>query len=347
MERRLAAIVAADVVDYSRLLAADQAATLAALDEVRIAVIEPALAGTSGRIFRLLGDSALFAFDSVLEAVQFAIKLQRGNLGLNKSTSGGHAIAYRIGVNLGDIVESGGEFHGEGINIAVRLEAIAPPGGICISQAVQSQISTHLGTEFRPLGPRQLKNISGPVEVWRWPQEDAERDAAGRTGTAPATPSGHAGGQQILDPKVSRLLVLLHMRSARLALSETLDEILAEPAAGRGLDLGQLYSRLGDRLNHARALLSSVNVHCIDNISDYSGGKWAPQMPMSEFIAGVFDSSDTSYAMKLLPLIKEEFDSDNSPHQKRLSLMRLFDNFMTAEMLPRTTLLMKYAFVDL
>lgn len=347
MERRLAAIVAVDVVDYSRLLAEDQAATLATLEEVRTAIIEPALAGTSGRIFRLLGDSALFSFGSVLEAVQFAIKLQRSNHALTDAATSRHPVCYRIGVNLGDIVESGGEFHGDGINIAVRLEAIAPAGGICISHSVHSQISGFLGSEFLPLGPRQLKNVAQPVEVWRWPREGSGQDAADASGSTPGRPAGHAGGQQILDPKVSRLLVLLHMRSARLALSETIDEILAEPAAGRGLDLGQLYSRLGDRLNQARALLSSVNVNCIENISDYSGGKWLPQMPMSEFIAGVFDSSDTSYAMKLLPVIKSELDSDNTPHQKRLSVMNLFDNFMNADMIPRTLLLMKYAFVDL
>jgi len=347
MERRLAAIVAADVVDYSRLLAAGEAATLAALDKVRTAIIEPALAGGSGRIFRLLGDSTLIAFGSVLEAVQFAIKLQRGVAGLNAAAGGRTALTYRIGVNLADIVDAGGELHGDGINIAARLEAIAPPGGICISQSVQSQIGSQLGAEFLPLGPRLLKNIAGPVEVWRWPRELATQDGAGAGEVETGRPPGHGGGQQILDPKVSRMLVLLHMRSARLALSETIDEILAEPSAGRGLDLGQLYSRLGDKLNQARALLSSVNVHCIENISDYSGGKWLPQMPMSEFIAGVFDSSDTSYAMKLLPLIKSELDSDKTTHNKRIVLMQLFDNFMTADMIPRTMLLMKYAFVDL
>ena len=341
MERRLAAIVAADIVGYGRLLAEDEAATLAAMSDVRKQIVEPALAGTSGQIFRLLGDSTLVAFGSVLEAVQFAIKVQRDLGERNRALPGQAALMFRMGLNLGDIVMSGGEFHGDGITIAVRLEALAPAGGICISQAVHAQIASDIAARFEPLGLRQLKSVEGPVAIWRWSQPASQMPVAG-----PAV-ENVAGGQQILDPKVAHLLVVLHMRSARLALSETLDETLSGPGAGRGLALDDLYARLGNHLNQARALLANINVRCIDNISDYSGGKWAPQLPMSEFITGVFDSSDTSYAFKLLPLIKAALDSDKDRHDKRIELMRLFDNFMTTEMIPRTLLLMKYAFVDL
>ena len=344
MERRLTAIVAADVVDYSRLLGEDAAATLAALEQVRRLAIEPALAGSSGRIFRLLGDGTLIGFGSVLEAVEFAISLQRGIVQLHGGDFGKAPLQYRVGVNLGDVVLSGGELHGDGINIAVRLEALAPPGGICVSQAVLSQINGDLASSFEPLGLRQLKNIAEPVAVWRWPASASAPIAGASAGPAQIR---NASGQQILDPKVARLLVQLHMRSARLALLEAVDDVLAEPGAGQGLELGDLYGRLGNNLNQARALLACVNVQCVDNITDYSGGKWPPHMPMSEFISGVFDSADTSYAMKLLPRIKTILDSAEQMHNKRREMMQLFNQFMNADMIPRVELLMKYAFVEL
>lgn len=344
MERRLTAVVAADIVDYSRLLGENEEQLLAILDEARTIIIDPALAATSGRIIRLLGDGTLITFGSVFEAMTFAIALHRGMERLNARSPDTAPILFRIGVSLGDIVQSGGDYHGEGINIAVRLEALAPPGGICISHSVQSQTPSDLGAGFEPLGPRQLKNIAEPIEVWRWPAGSQSHN--GGTSAEPSQ-ARNASGQQILDPKVARIIIELHMRSARLALSEAVDEILLEPNTGSGLQLEELYGRLGGKLNQARALLSQVNVRCADNIKEFSGGKWPANMPMSEFISGVFDSTDTSYAMKLLPLIKEILDSSDPQLVKRLSLTKLFDGFMRAEMVPRMLLLMKYAFVEL
>jgi class 3 adenylate cyclase len=339
MERHLSAIVAADVVDYSRLIAADGTATLQALADIRATLIDPALTRTGGQVFRLLGDSLLMAFASAKEAVEFAGALQTG-LQQRNETGTGATIHYRAGIDLSEVAQSGGEFHGEGINVASRLEALAPAGGICISQAVYETLEAGIATQFEPLGLRHLHNIAKPVAVWRWQVPGLATPTDIRAGTLPFN------GQQFLDPKIARLLVELHMRSARLALSDAVDAILTGPDAGRGLDFAELYGRLGANLNRARAMLDKVKVQCVDDISRISNGKWQPVMSMGAFIAGVFDSADTSYAMRLVPQIKAILDTAEGAHQKRLSLMALFEGFMNEETVPRTMSFMKCAFVE-
>src|SRR5919198_387249 len=137
MERRLAAILAADVVGYSRLMEADEVGTLAALRERRKTILEPVVAQHRGRIVKLMGDGALVEFASAVNAVLCAIDLQKRMIEANAGQPDDRRITLRVGVNLGDVVVEGGDIQGDGVNVAARLEGIAHPGGICVSAAVR------------------------------------------------------------------------------------------------------------------------------------------------------------------------------------------------------------------
>src|SRR5437867_7350067 len=136
MDRRLAAILAADVVGYSRLIEADEVGTLAALADRRRSILEPMLAQYGGRIVKLIGDGLLIEFASAVSAVECAIALQKGMAEVNAGIPDDRAIVFRVGINLGDVVIDGLDIQGDGVNVAARLEAMADPGGICISAGV-------------------------------------------------------------------------------------------------------------------------------------------------------------------------------------------------------------------
>ncbi|MBL8907916.1 MAG: adenylate/guanylate cyclase domain-containing protein, partial [Rhizobiales bacterium] len=133
MERRLAAILAADVVGYSRLMGEDEVGTLARLKSCRRELVDPAIEEFHGRIIKLMGDGALVEFASVVDAVQCAAAIQRKMAGRDQGTAADRQIRFRIGVNLGDVIVEENDIYGDGVNIAARLEAMAEPGGICIS----------------------------------------------------------------------------------------------------------------------------------------------------------------------------------------------------------------------
>jgi len=164
MERRLAAILAADVVGFSRLVRDDEEATLAAMRLLRKDFIEPLVARYRGRIVKLMGDGFLIEFQSAVDAVNCAVAWQR-KIGDQAQTA---PIVFRIGINLGDIVVEGEDILGDGVNIASRLEGLALPGGLCISGAVHEQVRDRLDLRFEDDGERQVKNIERPVKVWTW-----------------------------------------------------------------------------------------------------------------------------------------------------------------------------------
>lgn len=168
MERKLAAIVAADIVNYSALISRNEIGTLTALDRLQDEVIVPAIKQYCGRIVRLMGDGSILAFDSALNAVQFAVDVQRAMSKRKTIDPKNLNIDFRMGANLSDIIHAKDDVHGEGINIAVRLEELAPPGGICLSNTIYSQTKNALNEVLLPIGERQLKNIAEPVLVWRW-----------------------------------------------------------------------------------------------------------------------------------------------------------------------------------
>jgi adenylate cyclase len=168
LERRLAAIMAADVVGYSRLIRIDEDGTLATLKSLHAGLIGPKIAERHGRVVKLMGDGLLAEFASVVEAVRAATELQQAMAERNAGLPEGQRIEFRIGVNLGDVAIDGDDIHGDGVNVAARLEALAETGGVTVSGAVHDEVRDRLQLRFEDMGQRQVKNIDRPVRVWRW-----------------------------------------------------------------------------------------------------------------------------------------------------------------------------------
>ncbi|MER8439901.1 adenylate/guanylate cyclase domain-containing protein [Mesorhizobium sp. M1312] len=167
MERRLAAIFAADIVGYSRLMEADEADTLARLKSTRENLIDPKITAHKGRIVKLMGDGALIEFSSVVDAVGCAVEIQRTMAECNAELPKERQLEFRIGVNLGDVIVEGQDIYGDGVNVAARLEGLAEPGGVLISGTAFDQVERKLDFEFEFLGEQQLKNIEKPVRLYR------------------------------------------------------------------------------------------------------------------------------------------------------------------------------------
>lgn len=168
MTRRLAAILVADVVGYSRLMEADEAGTHAMLSERRRTILEPVLQGNGGRIVKFMGDGVLVEFPSAVNAVEAALALQAKFSAANKTLPADRCIDLRIGINLGDIIGEGSDVYGDGVNIAARLEALAEPGGIAITGIVHESLSNRVEANFTDAGEQLVKGITRPVRVWRW-----------------------------------------------------------------------------------------------------------------------------------------------------------------------------------
>jgi adenylate cyclase len=168
INRKLAAILAADVVGYSRMMAADEAGTLAALKRHRETVFDPAVAAHKGRVVKLIGDGTIVEFASVIDAVNCALSVQRPAEQAPDQRASQAAIVLRIGINLGDVIMEGDDIYGDGVNIAARLEPLAEPGGICISSIVNESIGNRIDVRFQDGGDITVKNIDRPIRVWRW-----------------------------------------------------------------------------------------------------------------------------------------------------------------------------------
>src|ERR1700746_4064628 len=167
VERRLAAILAVDVAGYSRLMGEDEEGTLAALRAVRRELADPRSTEHRGRIVKTTGDGLLVEFASVVDAVRCAVELQREMIARNAATPAERRIEFRMGINVGDILIADGDIFGDGVNIAARLEALAEPGGICLSAAAHEQVRDRLDIAFDDLGEQQVKNIARPVRTYR------------------------------------------------------------------------------------------------------------------------------------------------------------------------------------
>ena len=167
VERRLAAILAADVAGYSRLMGADEEGTLAELKAHRRALVDPAITQHRGRIVKTTGDGILVQFSSVVDALRCAVEVQRGMATRNAEVPQDKRIEFRIGIHQGDVVIEGGDIFGDGVNVAARLENLANPGGICVSGRVQEDAYGKVHVAFEDMGEQQLKNIGRPVRVYR------------------------------------------------------------------------------------------------------------------------------------------------------------------------------------
>jgi TolB-like protein/class 3 adenylate cyclase len=167
VQRRLAAVLAADVAGYSRLMGADEEGTLARLKSLRKTLVDPAIADHRGRIVKTTGDGILVEFASAVDAAKGAAELQRSMATENTDVPPEERIDFRIGIHVGDIIVDETDIFGEGVNIAARLEAIAEPGGICISDDAQRQIRGKINLTFEDMGPQPLKNIAEPIRAWQ------------------------------------------------------------------------------------------------------------------------------------------------------------------------------------
>ena len=167
VERKLTAILAADVAGYSRLMGADEEGTLAALQAIRRELGDPKIAEHRGRIVKTTGDGLLVEFASVVDAVRCALEWQRAMTDRNAGVPADKRIQFRIGINVGDVIIDGDDIHGDGVNIAARLEAMAEPGGLCVSARVHEDVAGKIPAVFEDLGERSLKNIKRPVRVYR------------------------------------------------------------------------------------------------------------------------------------------------------------------------------------
>ena len=184
VERKLAVIFAADVAEYSRLMGLNEVGTLRTLQAYR-AILDRLIAVHHGRIFNTAGDSVMADFASPVDAVECAVAVQEAIAKENANRAAGERMRFRIGVHLGDVIVEGANLFGDGVNIAARLEALAEPGGICLSGAVRDQIGTRLPIGFAPLGEQRVKNIAEPVRAFK---------VAGESGGRPATAASRAGG---------------------------------------------------------------------------------------------------------------------------------------------------------
>src|SRR6202521_1706097 len=165
--RRLAAILAADVVGYSRLMGEDEEGTLAALKRLWRELSHPKIKEHHGRIVKTTGDGLLVEFGSVVDAMRCAVDVQREMAERNTAMPAERRIEFRMGINLGDIIKDKGDIFGDGVNVAARLEALAEPGGIYVSRVVRDQVRDKLDFAFEVLGEQQVKNIARPVRVFR------------------------------------------------------------------------------------------------------------------------------------------------------------------------------------
>jgi class 3 adenylate cyclase len=227
MARRLAAILSADVVGYSRLMAADEEGTHARLKGHRGALIDPTIAGHGGRVVKLTGDGALVEFASVVQAVQCAVEVQRGMAARNAEVPEAERIALRIGINIGDIIIEDDDIYGDGVNVAVRLQQLADSGGIWVARNVYDQVKSKVGCRFEPMGEHFVKNIPEAVVAYRAlvdPTSIATGPAAQPSRLEPA----EAARQEWMEHTATTARQI----RAMLAANEAITELLWSVAAG-------------------------------------------------------------------------------------------------------------------
>ena len=337
MRRKLTAIVAADIVGYSKRFGEDESGTLARIEELRTGIIEPHLQLHSGRIFRLLGDSTLLEFESALGAVEFATQVQQCLAPRASGEPADNALVLRMGLDLGDVVVEENEMHGEGINIAVRLEKIAEPGGICLSDSIHAQIRKKFDPPFVPIGLRTLKNIAAPVQVWRWSPMRVP-------GSRQESASASMPAAKLIDPRVTELILRLHARSAQLAISNALDDVLAETDQDRP-KAESFYERIGDELQMARAMLDGIQVEPADPFRQTDPNGPATQS-LGAFIASIFQEHGNGYLVRLMPEAHSIMKGPESIIAKRRLFLNMVRRFHDEEFVVRSNGLIKTAFVE-
>jgi TolB-like protein/Flp pilus assembly protein TadD len=300
MHRRLAAILAADVVGYSRLMGADEAGTLAALKAIRSELIERKITEHQGRIVKLTGDGILAEFPSVVSAVTCATEIQDGVRKRNADLPKDRRIEFRIGVNLGDVIVEGDDIFGDGVNIAARLEGLAEPGGICVSAIVHDQVQSKLDCNFQDIGEQNLKNITRPVRVYRIRETSASNGPPVRA-TLPlpdkpsiaALPFANLSGDPEQDYFADGMVEEIITALARIRWLFVIARNSTFAYKGRAIDAKQIGRELGVRyLLEGSVRKSSNRVRITAQLIDVTNGAhlWADRFDGS--LEGVFELQD-------------------------------------------------------
>ena len=305
-------------------------------------LIAPSVTAHNGRIVKLMGDGTLVEFVSAVDAMLSAIDIQRKLAEPRINGSETPQISLRIGINVGDVLVVDDDVYGDAVNIAARLQEMANPGEIFFSHSVYIHIRNQIKLDVGPLGERLLKNISEPVQVWRWQPPQVTTGAMDRD-RSEEQEEYIFKGQQILDPSVTSLLINLHMLSARLAVSDAFDRLLVKYESGQQIDAADIYGTLGEELNRARAMLASVLVERVDTHERYLADG-ARHQTLSDFFESLTDSNRTAYAIKLIPAIELVLKSQDTVIAKRRDFMGLIEEFMLDQYAPRAREILKFAF---
>ena len=304
VERRLAAILAADVVGYSRLTGADEEGTVSRLRALRQELIDPVIVAHGGRTVKLMGDGRLVEFASVVDAVRCALEVQRGMVARNANVAPDRCIVFRVGIHLDDVmVESDGDLMGDGVNIAARLEGIAEPGGICLSNAVYEQVRDKVNEHFADLGDKELKNIARPVRVYalraRAVSSASEPSASVQLASGPprlsivVLPLTNLGGDPEQDYFVDGVTEILTTDLSRIAGSFVIARNTAFTYKGKPVDVRRIGRELGVRYvlegsMHRGGNRMRVNVQLID--AESGNHVWAERFDKP--VADLFDMQD-------------------------------------------------------
>ena len=286
-QRRLAAIVALDVAGYSRLMGADEEGTLAALKAHRRELVDPAMQRHSGRIVSSAGDGMLVEFASVVDAVQACLAVQRAMAERNAEVVAARRIAFRIGINVGDVIVDGGDIFGDGVNVAARLEGLADPGGICVSRSVRDQIRDRLPITVRDMGEVAVKNIARPVRAFKLaidgaagalaPPPAAEAAAADRPSIA-VLPFDNMGGdpeQEYFADGITEDIITVLSKFRTFSVAARNSTFVYK---GEGIDIKQAAGELGVRYLVEGSVRKSGNrVRITAQLIDAEGGDhvWA------------------------------------------------------------------------
>ena len=321
-QRRLAAIVAADVVGYSRLMGANETGTLAALRALRTELVDPLVDKHGGRIFKTMGDGLLLEFPSVAAAVEFAIATQEGLVARNEAIPDNEAIRFRIGVHVGDVIIEGDDIFGNGVIIAARIEPLAEPDGVSLSDDAYRQVRDHLDVTWEDGGEHEVKNVARPIQVWRWPgggqQSPAQAPAEAAPLELPDKPSiavlpfdnmsGDPEQEYFADGMTEDLITDLSKISGLFVVARNSSFVFK----GQSVDIREAALRLGVRYVLEGSVRKAgsrvrINVQLIDGLS--GGHLWAERYDGT--VENVFELQD-DVAAKVISALSVRLKGDEN-----------------------------------
>jgi TolB-like protein/Tfp pilus assembly protein PilF len=336
-QRRLAAILAADVAGYSRLMAADESGTLALMRRLRAEVIDPSTAQFQGRIVGSAGDSLLIEFASALNAVQCAVEMQDALAAANARLPEDRRMTFRMGINLGDVIADDGTIYGDGVNVAARLEKLAEPGTVCIARNVHDQVKGRLPYSFVDLGEQQLRNIAEPVRIYRigMAAPTSGADAAGRGGTVerpsiavlPFTNLSGDPEQQYFSDGITEDIITELSRFHQLI-------VIARHSSFQYRDVAGDVMRIGRELQVQYVVEGSIRrygdrIRITAQLIDTAGGShlWAQRYDRN--LADLFDVQDEVAKMIVSALaVRIELEDLSKARRKPPDSMRAYDYWL-------------------